>query len=45
MIQLSTYFSNEEKEVLFQCAGSTFEVLSHIEGDSYVLCERGEYSY
>ena len=45
MIQLSTYFSEEEKEVLSKCAGSKFEVLSHIEGDSYVLCEGGEYSY
>lgn len=30
MIQLSTYFSHEEKEVLSKCASSAFEVLSHI---------------
>ncbi len=45
MIRLSTYFSDEEKEVISQYAGSTFEVLSYIEGDSYVLSERGEYYY
>lgn len=45
MIQLSTYFSDEEQEVLSKCAGDTFEILSHIEGDSYVLSEKGEYCY
>lgn len=45
MVRLSTYFSEEEKEVINKCAGSTFEVLSHVEGDSYVLCESGEYYY
>ena len=45
MIQLSTNLSDEEKVVLSKCAGSKFELLSHIEGDSYVLCEKGEYCY
>lgn len=45
MIQLSTYFSEKEKEVLFKCAGNAFEVLSHVKGDSYVLSESGEYCY
>ena len=45
MIQLSTYFSEEEKEILLKCAGSAFEILSHIEGDSYVLSEKGKYCY
>ncbi len=45
MIQLSTYFSDKEKGILSKCAGNAFEVLSHVEGDSYVLCERGEYCY
>lgn len=45
MTQLSTHFSEREKEVLFKCAGSAFEVLSYVEGDSYVLSEKGEYCY
>lgn len=45
MIKLNTNFSNEEKKVIFKCAGNTFEVLSSIDGDSYVLNEKGDYKY
>lgn len=41
MIWLSTYFSDEEKEVLSKCAGSAFEVLSNIEGEA-MCCVKGE---
>ena len=45
VIQLCTELSDEEKIVLSKCAGSMYELLTHIEGDSYVLSEKGEYSY
>lgn len=45
MIQLSMYLSDEEKAVLSRYAGTEFELLPHIEGDSYVLSEKGEYCY
>ena len=45
MIQLCTFFSDEEKEVLLQYAGRAYEVLSYIDGDSYVLSEKDEYLY
>ena len=45
MIQLSTCFSDEERVVLSKYAGNNFELLSHIEGETYVLSESGEYCY
>lgn len=45
MIELNTHFSDEEKKVLLQCAGNAYEVLSSIDGDSYVLSDRGNYQY
>ena len=45
MIQLSTCFSDEEKEVLSKYAGNNCEILSYIEGETYVLSESGEYYY
>ena len=45
MINLNTYFSNKEKDILLRYAGNTYEVLSSIEGDSYVLSEKGNYLY
>ena len=45
MIYLSTKFSVKENVVLQKYAGSEFELLTKIEGDSYVLSESGEYSY
>lgn len=45
MIKLSTEFSEKERNVLLEFAGDDYEVLSNIEGDSYVLCETGNYSY
>ena len=45
MIQLSTCFSDEETNVLSKYTGNNFEVLSYIEGVTYVLSENGEYCY
>ncbi len=45
MIQLSTVLSNEEKAVLLKYAGDDFELLSYIDGETYVLSEKGEYFY
>ena len=45
MIKLSTFFSNEEKDTLLKCAGSAYEVLSSIEGESFVLNDEGQFSY
>ena len=45
MIQLNTHFSEYEKEILFNYAGSAFEILPYVEGDSYILSEGGEYGY
>ena len=45
MILLNTYLSDEEKVVLSRYAGHKFELLSQIEGESYVLSEKGEYGY
>ena len=45
MIQLSTYFSDEETKILSKYTGNNFEALSCIEGVTYVLSEKGEYCY
>ena len=45
MITLSTSFSDREKNILRECAGDHYEVLSYIEGESYVLCSKGDYCY
>lgn len=45
MILLNTELSDREKVILTRCAGDKFELLSQIEGDSYVLCENGKYGY
>ena len=45
MIKLNTIFSPEEKNILLQCAGNAYEVLSCVEGESYLLSEKGDYLY
>lgn len=45
MIKLSTDFSDEEREILRKCAGNSYEVLLSVDGDSYVLSEKGSYLY
>ena len=45
MIKLSTHLTNEEKVVLSKCTGNKYELLSYIDGESYVLSEKGEYYY
>ena len=45
MIELSTFFSEEEKEVLKKYLGGHYEILTQVEGESYVLCDLGEFFY
>ena len=45
MIILNTHFSDEEKRILLQYAGDSYEILTKIEGDSYILSENGNYRY
>lgn len=46
MIMLSTLFSEEEKRTLYKWAGNSYEILSHIEGESYILNNlEGKYGY
>lgn len=45
MIELSTFFSEEEKEVLKKYTGGDYEILTQVEGESYVLCDLGEFFY
>lgn len=45
IIYLNQDFSEEEKEVLREYAGDNYEVLAYIKGDSYVLNNKGQYSY
>ena len=45
MTRLNTTFSEDEKRVLLECAGDDYEILSFIEGESYVLCDKGEFRY
>lgn len=48
MIKLNTSFSEKEKEVLSQFIGKEckeFEILSFVDGESYVFSDDGEYYY
>ena len=45
MIQLSLHFTEEENACLLDCTGGDFEILTFVEGDSYILCDNGEYYY
>ncbi len=46
MIMLNTDFSNEEKDILKKYAGEAYDILSSIEGKSYVLNNiLGEFHY
>lgn len=45
MILLNMYLSDEEKVILSKYAGTKFELLSYIDGETYVLSEEGEYCY
>lgn len=46
MTVLSTIFSEEEKRTLYKWGGNSYEILSHIEGESYVLNNlEGKYGY
>ena len=42
---LNTNFDEDEKKILEKCAGSEFSMLSHTNGECYILCEKGEYNY
>lgn len=42
MIILNTDFSDEEKEILRKYAGKEYDVLSSIEGKSYILIYLGD---
>ena len=45
MLELCTYYSEEEKEVLNKYTGGRYEILTKVEGESYVLCDFGELYY
>lgn len=48
MIILNTDFNDEEKDVLLKYVGKEckeFEILSYVEGESYVLSDDGDYYY
>ena len=46
MVTLNTLFSEEEKAILYEWAGNAYEILSCVEGDSYVLNNvEGIYQY
>jgi len=46
MIALNTLFSEEEKSTLYKWAGDRYEILSYIEGESYILNNvQGTYRY
>jgi len=44
-LDLCVDYTVEEKEILKDYAGNDYEVMTHIEGDSFVLCVSGELSY
>ena len=45
MVNLNIDFNDDEKYVLQRFGGKDFEILSMIEGESYILKENGDYFY
>lgn len=45
MVNLNIKFSDEEKSILQRFGGNYYEILSLIDGESYILNEYGDYSY
>lgn len=44
-LDLCVDYTVEEKAVLKDYAGNDYEVITHIDGDSFVLCVFGKLSY
>lgn len=45
MYKLNMDLTDDEKNVLVKCAGNDYEILSFVEGESFVLSENGNYLY